>query len=60
MHPKENYVFSVEDAISMARCTAQLIVTSIFGLCLKRKRMVRERDCRHDFCFLFQKGKWLV
>ena len=34
-------------------CTTQLIVTSTFGLCVKRKRMVRERDCRHAFSFLF-------
>ena len=39
--------------ISIATCTDQLIVTSIFGLCVKRKRMVRERDYRHAFCFLF-------
>ena len=53
MHPRGNYVFQWREAISIARCTAQLIVTSIFGLCVKRKRMVRKRDCRHAFCFLF-------
>ena len=45
--------FQWREAISIATYTAQLIVTSIFGLCVKRKRMVRERDCPHAFCFLF-------
>ena len=50
-------IFRWREAISIATCTAQLIVTSIFGLCVKRKRMVRERDCRHAFCFLFSEGQ---
>ena len=54
MHPRGNKVFfQWREAIFIATRTAQLIVTSVFGLCVKRKRMVRERDCRHDYFFLF-------
>ena len=53
MHPRGNYVFSVEGDNFHSDVYAQPIVTSIFGLCVKRKRMVRERDYRHAFCFLF-------